>query len=52
MNSPTVLLILFVLGALVAIASGVAIGAPLLVGAGLALAGIGAFLAWRHRGER
>lgn len=52
MRGPVLLLVLFVLGALVAIGAGTSIGSPPLVIAGLVLAGIGAWLARRHRGER
>jgi hypothetical protein len=52
MNSPSTILILFLLGALVAIGAGIAINSALLIAAGLVLAVIGAALAWRHRGER
>lgn len=52
MNSPTILLIIFLLGALVAIASGVSIGSPLLIVAGLVVAAIGVWLAYRNRAAR
>lgn len=49
MNGPTVLLILFLLAAIVAVASGISIGSPLLIAAGIVVAAIGAWLAYRNR---
>lgn len=52
MNGPTLLLILFLLGALVALASGISIGSPLLIVAGLVVAAVGIWLAYRNRTAR
>ena len=47
MNSPAILLILFLFGALVAIGSGVAINSYLLIAAGVVMAIIGVVLSRR-----
>jgi UDP-3-O-[3-hydroxymyristoyl] glucosamine N-acyltransferase len=51
MNGPTLLLILFAIGALVAIGAGSVIGSATLIAAGAVFALVGAILAARHRGE-
>jgi hypothetical protein len=52
MNSPAILLILFLFGALVAIGSGIAINSLLLIGAGVGLAVIGIVLTARAKRGR
>ena len=49
MNGPTLFLVIFLLGAAVAIGAGAAINSPLLIGAGVVVAVIGVILSQRNR---
>jgi len=49
MNGPTILIVMFVLAAIVAIGAGAAIASPLLIAAGIVLALVGVVLAMRSR---
>lgn len=49
MNGPATLLIIFLLAALVAIGSGISIGSPLLIAAGVVVAAVGVWLSYRNR---
>jgi hypothetical protein len=52
MNSPVILLILFLAGALVALGPGIVIGSPLLIAFALLFAAIGIILYQRARRHR
>lgn len=52
MNSPVILLVLFLVGAVVGVGCGIVINSPLLIAAGLALAAIGFILYGRAKRGR